>query len=419
MKPVKISIFHNIHKPGKNNRFPVELRVYYCYTAKRYATGIRLTKEDFAASYLAERPRGDFRKINNQIDDIQSKAKTIVSEMREFSFDKFERLMFAGSGSGKDLFFQYDEKIRQLKIDGQVKTARNYENSMKSLLKYMERKKPHPKDAPRPRLSYRDINPAWLHSYEAWMVGRGRSLTTVSIYMRPLRFIYNEAIRQGIIERQDSPFGRGRFLLPGSANTKKALNKQALAALLNVSLPPDDPATKARDFFFFSYICNGMNFKDISRLRYKNIQDDSVVFMREKTKNILRGQSPLPVRAILNDFARGIIEKYGDKNQDPNNLIFPIVSDLMTEVQKMDALNSFIRNTNIQLKKLASKAGVTTDISTYYARHSFSTMAKRNGAGIEFIRESLGHRTTKSTQFYLDSFEDHVRKEIAGKLMDF
>jgi site-specific recombinase XerD len=62
---------------------------------------------------------------------------------------------------------------------------------------------------------------------------------------------------------------------------------------------------------------------------------------------------------------------------------------------------------------------VDKDISTYYARHIFTTTAIRNGAKMELIQESLSHHSLSTTQNYWAGFEDDVKQEIADKLMDF
>ena len=45
-------------------------------------------------------------------------------------------------------------------------------------------------------------------------------------------------------------------------------------------------------------------------------------------------------------------------------------------------------------------------LTTYVARHSFATVLKRSGVSTSIISESLGHSSEKTTQIYLDSFEN-------------
>jgi len=73
----------------------------------------------------------------------------------------------------------------------------------------------------------------------------------------------------------------------------------------------------------------------------------------------------------------------------------------------------------LHLKEIAKKIGIDANISTYWARHSFSTVLKRSGAPIAFISEQLGHHSLKTTDSYLDSFQDEVKEKYANVLIDF
>ena len=68
---------------------------------------------------------------------------------------------------------------------------------------------------------------------------------------------------------------------------------------------------------------------------------------------------------------------------------------------------------------IAKKVGIDKPCTTYYARHSFSTVLKRSGANVQFISEALGHSSINTTKAYLDSFEDETKKEMAKALTAF
>lgn len=65
---------------------------------------------------------------------------------------------------------------------------------------------------------------------------------------------------------------------------------------------------------------------------------------------------------------------------------------------------SALRAFNAKLSLLAEKLGVRSRISTYTLRHSWATTAKNTGASIEMISELLGHKSIRTTQIYLSSF---------------
>jgi len=58
-------------------------------------------------------------------------------------------------------------------------------------------------------------------------------------------------------------------------------------------------------------------------------------------------------------------------------------------------------------------------VTTYTAWHTFSTVLKRSGASTEYISEALGQSNKKTTESYLDSFEQDTQKEFAKKLLGF
>ena len=175
---------------------------------------------------------------------------------------------------------------------------------------------------------------------------------------------------------------------------------------------------KAKDFWFFSYSCNGMNVKDIALLRYEDLHDNTFKFIRAKTARTSK-ENLTEVVVYLTDYSKSIIEKYGNATHQPKQYVFSILNDSDTEVEKRTKIQNFTRFINQNLKKLAIAEGITADISTYWARHSFATNAIRQGASMEFVSEALSHSNMKTTKGYFAGFEDEAKKELMETLMNF
>jgi len=246
---------------------------------------------------------------------------------------------------------------------------------------------------------------------------KGRSLTTVSIYVRALRAIFNKAIDEKEIDREYYPFGKRRYQVPATRNIKKALSREQLKTLFHAE-PETPEQQKAKDFWFFSYSCNGMNMKDIALLKFKDIQYDKVEFYRAKTRITSKGNLR-PITAYLNDFSKGIIDRYGSDSKYPESLVFGIIRDSMTAKQQQIRIKAFTRFVNQHIKKLSKNNELPEEISTYWARHSFATNAVRNGATMEFIQESLGHENLSTTQTYFAGFDSDTKREFANTIMNF
>ncbi len=55
------------------------------------------------------------------------------------------------------------------------------------------------------------------------------------------------------------------------------------------------------------------------------------------------------------------------------------------------------------MKLIGKDIGYDKPLTTYAAWHLFATVLKRSGTPMEFISESLGHNSLKTTEAYLDS----------------
>ena len=82
-------------------------------------------------------------------------------------------------------------------------------------------------------------------------------------------------------------------------------------------------------------------------------------------------------------------------------------------------IKNFTRYINDHIKRLAVANKLPSDISFYYARHSFATNSLRKGASMEFISEALNHSDLSVTKNYFAGFEDEAKKEFANSIMNF
>jgi integrase/recombinase XerD len=88
--------------------------------------------------------------------------------------------------------------------------------------------------------------------------------------------------------------------------------------------PIDENDKKVKDFWLFCYFGNRMNPKDMAHLKYKNIYGEFIHFIRAKTERITRNDPKL-ITVYFNEDMQGIVERWGNKDMSPNNLIFPII----------------------------------------------------------------------------------------------
>jgi integrase len=153
-------------------------------------------------------------------------------------------------------------------------------------------------------------------------------------------------------------------------------------------------------------------------LKWKNIDEEFIVFTRAKTDAATRENS-IPISAFINEDMKRIIEDWGTKDKKPDDYIFPVLTKGMSALVQYEQLGLFIRSVNDWMAKIGKTLEIKRPVTTYVARHTFSTVLKKAGVSTEFIREALGHTSIQTTENYLDSFEKEMKKDYAVKLVAF
>lgn len=413
MKP-NISIYLDTRRTKNNEKCPVKLRVYHNKKTVFLRTGIDLSETEFQNSYLAERPRNENKERKEEIRAIEDKANQIAKEITPFSFALLKSRLLQKHVDNKDIFSYYERYINELKEDERLSTAESYECSMKSIQRYLVQGDKRRSQ----KLQIADITVPFLKGYERWMLSQGKEPTTVGIYLRPLRALFNKAIADNPIDPSLHPFGKGKYVIPKATKVKKFLSGEELRLLYNAELPLGSHIRKARDFWFFSYQNSGMNITDILRLQYKDVTEDNICFYRTKTKGTTKADLK-PIILSNNDYSKNMIKLYGNTNTNKENYVFTALDRSMDAEQQKKAIKNFTRYLNQHLKKLAKEIGINPNISTYWARHSFANFSQQNGVSREQLQEVLGHQNIQTTQAYLSGFTQQSKKQLAETAMSF
>jgi len=422
-KICRIALFLDIRYRKSNGKYPLKIRVYHLLSkgSMLYQTAFEFTISEFQSIWRSSKRRSEYDEVYEELKRIETRAVEAAEETIPFSFELFEKKLYRNAADTENVFYHYEQIIARFKKENQFGTSDLYEFSKKSLKAFILKNTGREEE----RISFAAITPGWLKDYEDYMIDppQKRSKTTVSMYLRSLRAVFNHAIAEKAIEPEIFPFSRSlmdrrakiKYRIPAVRKVKKALNAEQLKILLNAKAATPEQE-KARDFWFFSFICNGMNTKDIALLKYENMIDNRLVFYRAKTENT--SENPIEIVVSLTDFARTIIEKYGNENKKSDHYIFPILTEDMDKFKKHRCIKNFTKFINQHIKKLAEANGVTSQISTYWARHSFATNVIRKGGSQEMVGQAFGHSKFQSTLDYFAGFEDDKTRKFMEGLMD-
>ena len=296
----------------------------------------------------------------------------------------------------------FQMKIETLKKEERVGTMLYYDNIIKNIELFGGKQIP-----------FENVTVDWLKRYEKYLL-KTKNHTTVGMHMRAIRAIINEARKAGAIKDSQYPFGRDRYEIQTGEARKKALTLEQIRQVVTFA-DGTETTERYRDIWFFMYLCNGINTADLVRLKYKNIVDGEICFVRQKTE---RTTSTIKeIHAIVTLEMQAIIDRWGSERK-PGNYIFPCINDEEDALTQKKRTKDFTKRINKRMKMIGEALGID-GISTYTARHSYATVLKRSGANIAYISESLGHNSLKTTASYLASFEKEERQKNAALLTNF
>lgn len=386
----------------KSGKYPVRLAIYYAGEKQLFSTKVDLSEDQWQAIHKPGIKDKALKEKKIILEGIRNEAQSVLDGLQQFSFGKFKDAFFQSATPSKEYTFKAtcEEYIAFHDAKGSVGTAISYRTMLNSILSFQKVD------------SMLDITVKFLEDYEAWMLSNGKSITSVGIYLRQLRAVFNYAISKNIVTLADYPFGKRKYQIPASRNIKKALTFEQIQQIINFK-PRNKQESLALDYWTFSYLSNGMNFCDIAHLKKENINGDFIHFVRQKTKNTKKGNLQ-PIKVPIHEMAGKVILR---RQPSQGNFLFPILSEGLNALQVKYRIQDFIKDTNKSMEQIRLALGIEQKLNTYSCRHSFATVLKRMNVSTEFISEGLGHSSLQTTQSYLDSFEDKTKVEYSKLLI--
>ena len=400
---ITVASYLDDRRETQDGKFPIKIRVTHKRERKYYATGKKASQAEWD-----ELPTTQKVKLKILKREVQTSFKIIDNIVLElyredkFSFDILNTRL--GKCVSDTLNTAFIAKIEVLKNDGSIGNMWLYQSALRSIELFAGE-----------RISFSNITVEWLKRYERQLLKEGKSYVTLSMYLRCVRAIMNDARRSGIVKESQYPFGRDRYEIPTGEGRKLALSMQQIKDVISYT-DGRETTERYRDLWFFSYLCNGINFGDMLQLKYRNIEGDEVCWYRQKT--IRTSKVKKEIQATITPEMQSIINRWGNPDKKQDNYIFSYLTGKEDPIERKKIIHDVIKRTNKRLKEIGKAVGIE-GLSTYAARHSYATVLKRSGANIAFISESLGHSDLKTTENYLASFEKEERKKNAALLTNF
>ena len=272
---------------------------------------------------------------------------------------------------------------------GNYGTAHIYRSSMNAIMAFSGSRD----------LPFDKVTQEFLKAFETYLREKDCSWNTVSTYMRMLRAVYNRAVDRRMATYVPHHF---RYVYTGTrADRKRALEKEDMERLMK-GIPKHirrgrGELERARAYFFLMFMLRGMPFVDLAYLKKQDIVGNMLTYRRRKTGRLLT-VTLLPETLKL-------IEKYMNTNP-ASPYLFPILTGGEGTEATYREYQMALRKFNYQLLLLKRALGLTSDLSSYTARHTWATMAYYCEIHPGIISEAMGHSSIVVTETYLKPFKN-------------
>ena len=244
----------------------------------------------------------------------------------------------------RDVFFRF------LQRDIRPSTKRNYESTWRAVKRF---------DSSADTLTLEDISRDWVERFNLFLIAENKVQNTRTIRLRHVAAVFNYAIDMELTTNY--PFRR--FSLSLTSTKFRDLTVDEMRSILNATVP--DRRRHLLDAFRLSFLLIGINTHDMFDLTQENVVRGRIEYKRLKT------------------------------GKDYSILVLPEAMEIIRKYQGQRKLLSFCEryktSGSMSICINACLHDIKEGLTTYYARHTWATIAFSLGISKDTISLALGH----------------------------
>ena len=385
-----ITLLLKDNKKNLSGEMPVYLRIIKGRKAKFISTGVIVhpDKWDDKKQRVKKAYRNSARinaALAKKVAEAEDIAVTMETKQHYVSSKKIKAKIMGGT---PESFIKYMDQYNQdIKDKGKIGTYRQAATVLSKLKEYLEEKD----------LMFDEMDFHFLKRYEQYLkIEKTNGINTIHSNLKIFRKVFNNAIREDIIEPHVNPFLK--YKLTTEKTKKEYLTEEEIKKIEDLVLKEGSVMFHHRNIYIFATYAGGIRISDLLLLRWQNYNGTHLNIITQKTKESV--PIKLPAKAIE------IIEMYANYQPDrkPTDFIFPFLKNDIDYSKDPELLfNAISSNTafaNKNLVTIGKDAKVEKHFSFHSSRHTFATRALRKGMRIEYVSKLMGHTTIKTTQIY-------------------
>lgn len=258
-----------------------------------------------------------------------------------------------------------------------------------------------------------NVTTKWIYKFEQHLA-KTQGVNGRSIFLRSLRAVCNYAYRTGTMANY--PFKQ--YKLKSEPTRKRSVSADLLRRLLNYPVTPSQALY--RDYFFLMFYLIGINSKDLLLAKKTDVANGRLEYIREKTnKKYSVRLEPEAIELIERHAGDTYLvdamehcKLYRSFAHMMNDSLKTIGKTIIEEIPDENDLFAPVKI----VKRIEP---VIPGLSTYYARHSWATIAYDIGISLDTISQALGHSSGNRTTLIYVKFDQEKVDEANRKVIDY
>lgn len=399
-----VSFYLDKRRARQDGTMPLRLTVRFNNKVVMVATDVRITPGQWhpTLSRVIGHPRR--KQLNSYLDTLRLNAeqalRDIISAGEQLTTRSVRsRIASKGKlGNSQPTFVSLFSRVAE-DARSKERTREIYRATLKKINLYSESL-----DVAPDTWTFEDITRSWLADFDAWLMDCSPSKNARNIHLRNIRHVCNVAVAEHLTTFYDF---RG-FSIKAVPTVKRSLTVEKLRQLFALDVEPHQ--RKYLDCFKLIFCLIGINTIDLCHLRKSDVVEGRIEYKRSKTGR------DYSIR--IEPEAKELIGRYAGEGEWLLNIL-----------DRYSNFKDFAHRLNENLQKMGcvevGKHGKKTreplfpSLTTYWARHSWATIAASLDIPNETIAAALGHGYgNRITAIYID-FDRAKIDEANRKVLDW
>jgi site-specific recombinase XerD len=388
----------------KNDQYNLSIRVINS-SEQIYLNISQMTKEKYNQIFVKKSMDTNSIGFRESCNECLSKSEKIFIGMKPFEKQKFRKLFFAEDEEEfeslmlSDLFDRFVKNYTSLK----PQTQKHFRYS-KSVFETFN-----------PGMSVTEVSAVFINRFVKERMESGVSQSAVNSNLRDLRRVINYFMNEEkvIPESYQYPFGKGGFSIQNYFPRKLVMKNTEIQSIIEMTDFKTKEEEYARDIWEMLYRCNGINFADLLRMRWDNIQGEYLIFFRKKTETT-RKSNKKEIVVPLSSKLSYLIDKLGVKDSP---FILGKLKDGYSDSMFENKNHKWKQIINKRLDEISQQLNLSIPLRIKNARDSYAMTLRRAGVSKDNIGDMLGHSNSIVTEHYLGSMNPETTFEINKHLL--